>query len=334
MNYAPSSIARRKLVVAGLSGLVMPQWSAAQNAPSAWPSRPLRIVVPYPAGGSPDAFARAIGEYFNTKTPTVPVVVENKPGASGLLGARAVAQAPADHHTLAYVSSGHITLAAMNPRFVLLKELRPVARLSSSPFAVLVGADSPHRTLSDLIRFVQANPGKVNCGTAGSGSAAHLAVEYLEESTRNFKTTLVPFKGAVESIHAILGGHIDMTIGVLGTAVPFIRSGKLRALAVTSPKRIPLLPDLPTVAESGGGSDYAFAAWGGFMVHAETPDDVVRRIWTSLSAATQSEGVMRVIANSGGMLDISESPEAFGTQISRDLAREQIIVKRLGMTME
>lgn len=296
-------------------------------------SRPIKIVVPYPAGGAPDGFSRAVAESLSAQFPGTSVVVDNKPGASGLLGVRAVSQALVDQHTLAYVASGHVTLAAMNPRYQMLKELRPVARMTAAPFVVLVSSQSPYKSLSDLIRFAQANPGKLNCGTAGPGSAAHLAVEYLEESTKDFKTTLVPFKGAVESIQAIVGGQIDMTIAVLGAALPLIRGGKLRALAVTTPKRVGVLPDVPTVAEAGGG-DYAFIAWGGFMMHPDTATDIVGRMNQALNNAMQSEVVQRYITATGGLSDVSASPEAFGMQIARDIVREQAIVKRLGMSID
>lgn len=304
-----------------------PAWAQA-----AWPNRPIKMVVPYPAGGAPDAFVRALAEQLGVQFPGSSTVIDNRPGASGLLGARAVSQGPADSHTLAYVSSGHVTLAAMNPKFDLLKELQPVSRLSASAFAVLVAADSPHKTMADLIRHVQAHPGKLNCGTAGPGSPSHMAVEYLQESTQNFKTNLVAYKGAIESINAIMGGHIDMTIGVLGAAVPLLKSGKLRALAVTTAKRHPLLPNVPTMAESGGG-DYAYQAWGGFMVHPSTPVDVVARLQTAFQTAMQSEGVKRYLASTGGTPDISASPEAFRDQLVKDLAREQAIIQRLGLKL-
>ncbi|MFM7332280.1 MAG: Bug family tripartite tricarboxylate transporter substrate binding protein [Brachymonas sp.] len=331
MNQNAPLFQRRQILLAGLVGMALPSWASAQ---SAWPSRPVRLVVPYPAGGPPDGFSRVIAQQLGAQLSGATFTVENRPGASGLLGARAVSQGAADGHSLVYATSGHVTLAAMNPRFPLLRELKPVVRLSSSPFVVLVSAESPHKTMGDLIKFVQANPGKVNCGTAGPGSAAHLAVEYLEETTKNFKTTLVPFKGAVESINAILGGQIDMTIGVLGAAVQLVRAGKLRALAVTTPRRVALLPDLPTVAESGGGSDYAFTAWGGFMMHADTPDDLVARVESALKTAMQNEEVRKFVQSTGSMPDISESPAAFGAQLARDITRETSIVKRLGMTME
>jgi tripartite-type tricarboxylate transporter receptor subunit TctC len=313
--------------LAGLSTIGMPAW-----AQPAWPTKSLKFVVPYPAGGAPDSFARQIAEDVARQL-GVTIVVENRPGASGLLGMRAVSQAPADQHTFAYIASGQVTLTAMNPKFDLLKELKPVIRLSASPFVAVVNAESPYKTMGDLIAAAQASPGKLSYGSAGPGSPAHMAVEYLEESTKNFKALHVPFKGAVESINAILGGQIDFTIGVLGAAVPHIKAGKLRALAVTTARRVPLLPDVPTIAESGGGS-YAYQSWGGFMVHADTPDAVVARAAAAFTTAMQSEGMKRLIANMGSQADVSESPAAFLAQLQRDVAAERLIVKRLGIVQE
>lgn len=322
----PNNINRRQ-ALAGLSALALP--ICAQTA---WPNKPLRFVVPYPAGGSPDSFTRQIGDELARQL-GVAVIVENKPGASGLLGVRAVSMAAADQHTFAYVTSGHVTLAAINPKFDLLKEHRMVARLSASPFVALVHAASPHKTMRELIAAVQANPGKLSYGSAGVGSPAHMAVEYLEESTRNFKALHVPFKGAVESINAILGGQIDFTISVLGAALPQVQAGKLRALAMTTPTRHPLLPDVPTIAEAGGGN-YAFQAWGGFVMHSDTPENVITRAAAVFAAAMPSEGMKKLLASAGSHADISESPAAFVAQVRQDLATERVITKRLGILQE
>ena len=320
----------RRQALAGLASLSA--LAAPVRAQAAWPSKPLRFVVPYPAGGSPDGFTRQMGEELSRQLGAT-VLVENKPGASGLLGVRAVSLAPADQHTFAYVTSGHVTLSAINPKFDLLKEHRMVARLSASPFIAVVNAASPYKTMRELIAAVQASPGKLSFGTAGVGSPAHLAVEYLEESTRNFKALHVPFKGAVESINAILGGQIDFTISVLGVALPQIQAGKLRALAVTTPTRHVLLPDVPTIAEAGGGN-YAFLAWGGFAMHSDTPDAVVARAAAAFAAAMPSDGMKKFLAGAGSHADIIDSPAAFTAQVRQDLATERVIIKRLGIVQE
>jgi tripartite-type tricarboxylate transporter receptor subunit TctC len=323
---------RRQTLGALTSLAALAATSTPLRAQAAWPSKPLKIVVPYPAGGSPDVFARQLGEELARQL-GVTVIIDNKPGASGLLGMRAVSQTAADLHTFAYASSGQVTLTAMNPKFDLLKELKPVVHLSASPFIAVVNADSPIKTMGELIAAVQAQPGKLSFGSAGPGSPAHMAVEYLEESTNNFKALHVPFKGAIESINAILGGQIDFTIGVLGAAAPHIKAGKLRALGITTAKRSPLLPNVPTIAEGGGGN-YAFQSWGGMMMHADTPDAVIARAATAFTAAMQSEAVKKLLSNTGSTAEISESPAAFAAQLRRDIATERLIVKRLGIVQD
>lgn len=301
--------------------------SLPAHGQSKWSSQPIRLVVNYPAGGAPDIFTRTVGEQLGKLLGTT-VVIDNKPGASGILGVQAVAGAAANGHTLAYVSSGQVTFDAMNPNFDLLKLLKPVVRLSTAPFVVLVASDSPYRTLDDLLRAGQANPGKLTYGTAGRGSPAHMAEAYLEDAVKNFQALHVPYKGAVESINAILGHQIDFTIGVLGPALSQITAGKVRALAVTTSKRIPELPNVPTITEVIK-APYPFQSWGGFMAPAATPDNVVAELANVLTKAAQSAPVTTYLANSGGALDLSTSPAAFGESLKAELAAEKRIVKKL-----
>lgn len=294
-----------------------------------WPSRPIRIVVPYPAGGTPDATTRVLAEQLGPMLKTS-VIVEAKPGASGLIGMRAVTASAADGYTVGYVSTGQVTLSAMNPKFDLLKELKPVVRLTSSPFGVLVGGASPYKTLQELAAAVRAQPGKLSFGTAGPGSPAHMAVAYLEDAVKDFQALHVPFKGAVESINAILAGQIDFTIGVLGAAVPHIKAGKLRILAVTPARRVALLPEVPTVAEALGIS-YGFQSWGGFMVPAGTPDDVIDRLAAGFVQAAGSEAFKRYLQGAGGELDLVSSPAEFRKRLVPALDTERRIVQRLGL---
>lgn len=159
-----------------------------------WPSRTIRIVVPYPAGGAPDVATRVLAEQLGPLLKTS-VIVEAKPGASGLIGMRTVTGSAADGHTLAYVSTGQVTLSATHPKFDLLKEFKPVIRVTSSPFVVLVAAHSPYKTLPELIAAVQAGHGKLSYGTAGPGSPSHMAVAYLEQTQPGFQALHVPYKG-------------------------------------------------------------------------------------------------------------------------------------------
>lgn len=312
------------LVAASCPG--RPAWA---QAPQDWPRRTIRIVVPYPAGGSPDVATRMLAEQLAPLVRT-PVIVEAKPGASGLIGMRSVTGSGTDGHTLAYVSSGQVTLSAMTPRFDLLQELRPIVRVSSSPFAVLVGAHAPYRTLPELVAALRTQPGKLSYGTAGPGSPSHMAVAHLEDALQGFQALHVPYKGAVESINALLGGQIDFTISVLGAALPHLKTGRLRLLAITSAQRSALLPDAPTVAEITT-TRYAFDSWGGFMAAAGTADETIDRLARGLAQAARSAAFTQYLASTGGELALSSSPAQFLAQLQSALATERRMVQQLGL---
>ena len=317
----------RRAVLAGLGALPIVGTSAwAQDK---WPTKPLRFILPYPAGGTPDGLMRMVAEQL-TRLLGEPAIVENSPGASGLIGMRAVSKGQADGHTFAYLSAGQVTLDAMNPKFDLLKELKPVVRMSNSPFVAVVNSSSPIMTMGDLIAAVQAKPGQVPYGTAGRGSPAFMAVEYLADAIKNFRALEVPYKGAVESINAILGEQIDFSILVLGAAVPHIKSGRLRALAVTTSNRVPLLPDVPTVAEATS-TKYEFKSWGGLAMHIATPDDIVMQAAMAVTKAMNANPVKALLAANGSVEGLSSSPGAFANQIRTSVAAERVIMQRLGL---
>ncbi len=323
-----SRISRRHL----LGGLIAaPALVANAFAQGTWPSAPIRIVVPSPAGGGVDVFARVVGEQLAAALKQT-VIIDNKPGASGLIGTKAVSQSAPDGYTIAYLHSGLVTVQAMNPRLDLLKELRPVAKLSYSPFMAVVSAESKYKTMQDLVADVQANPGKLTFGSGGPGSPAHLAVEYIEEKLGNFKAVHVPFKGAAEAANAIVGGQVDFQVGLLAAAIPLVQGGKLRALAVTSAKRLPQLPNVPTMSEAGVPG-FVFEPWGGFGVPAGTPDAVIARLNEVLPGILASAPVRDVMAKQGSFVDYAP-PSALTAQIARELEVDRVVVKRLGMTQQ
>jgi tripartite-type tricarboxylate transporter receptor subunit TctC len=319
-------ISRRQLLGSLAVGSALPGSLWAQTA---WPTRPVKVVVPYPAGGSPDLFARVVarelsgiyGQPFN---------IDNKPGGSALIGARAVSQNPNEIHAMAYVTSGHVTVQAMDPSFNLLTEFKLISRMSNSPYVCVVNAKSPYKTMADLVAAAKANPGKLTYGSAGVGSPAHMAVEYLEEKLPVFKALHIPYKGAVESANAILGGQIDFGIMVLGTAVPHLKGGLLRALAVTTNRSVQPIPEVPTISDTVAPG-YLFGAWGGFAMPTGTPDDLVARMYKALMTVSTSAALIEETKRTGSFISMSESPKEFAEQIARDVATEAVILKKLAL---
>ena len=196
----------------------------------------------------------------------------------------------------------------------------------------VVNAESKYKTMQDLVADVQANPGKLTFGSGGPGSPAHLAVEYIEEKLGNFKAVHVPFKGAAEAANAIVGGQVDFQVGLLAASIPLVLGGKLRALAVTSAKRLPQLPNVPTMSEAGVPG-FVFEPWGGFAVPAGTPDAVIARLNEVLPGILASAPVKDVMAKQGAVADYAP-PAALAAQIARELEIDKVVVKRLGMTQQ
>lgn len=321
-----SLISRRQ----SLCQLLAAPWLVSSAwAQSTWPDKTIRIIVPAPAGGGVDVFVRALAEQLALQLKQ-PVIVDNKPGAAGLLGTKAASQSAPDGYTLAYLHSGLVTVQAMNPKLDLLQEFRPVSKLSNAPFLAVVSAESKYKTLQDLIAAVQANPGKLTFGSGGAGSPAHFAVEYMEEKLGNFKALHVPFKGAAESANAIVGGQVDFQVGLLAAVIGLVQSGRLRALAITGRERLPMLPNVPTMAEAGIPG-FVFAPWGGLGVPAGTPDAVVARLSEVLPAAMATQSMKDMVARQGSMVDYAPGP-AFAAQIAREIEVDKVVVKRLGMT--
>ena len=321
----------RRNVSLGLAGLgsVATAGFAGRARAQAWPSKPIRIVVPYPAGGGPDATVRRIAEKLGA-TLGQPVLTENRPGAAALIGAKAVAAAPPDGHTLGYLSSSHATVQAITGRLDLEKEFTPIAMIGLSPFVAVVSTASPIRTLGAFLDAARARPGKLTYASAGVGSPAHIAVERLRERVPGLDLLHVPFKGAVESANAIVGGQIDFSISLLAACLPHFRSGRLKPLALTTPERLALLPEVPTMVEAGVAG-YRFDAWGGIVAPAGTPAEIVARLFAAIDRATSEPDYLSFVESTGGQRRMSPSPQAFAREIRDTLETERATVARLGL---
>lgn len=325
------SDARRHALIQGMAWAGgIPLAGALRTAGAqTWPSRPIRVIVPFPAGGSPDATTRRIGEKI-ALTLGQSVLIENRPGAAGLVGARAVAAAPPDGYTLGYLSSGHATVQAITGKLDVQKDFRPIAMVGVSPFLAVVNTSSPWKTLRDVLDAIRAQPGRLTVGSAGVGSPAHIAFERMRERLPGLDLVHVPFKGAIETYNAIVGGQIDFTVGVLGAALPHLQAQRLRPLAVTTSERVAVLPAVPTMVEAGVPG-YRYDAWGGFAAPAGTPDDIVARLYAAIARAAQDPDYRAYAESQGAQVRVSASPQAFETEITETLAIERATVQRLGL---
>jgi len=325
---------RRSVLAAGigLAAAVLARPALAQ----AYPDRPLHLVVPFTPGGSSDLLGRAVGQELG-KGWAPSVIIDNVPGAGGSIGAERVAKAPADGYTLLM---GHIGTLAVNPwlypklGYDPVKSFTPVAWVARVPNVLVVNADVPVRTLAELVAYAKANPGKLAYGSGGNGSAANLTMEYFKLQTGT-AILHIPYRGSVPSITDLLAGQVQLLFTGAPALLPHIKSGKMRALAVSSPKRLPQLPDVPTVAESGIGGTQDFSAdqWYGIVAPAGTPAAVVAALNARINQALNAPDVRKRLEFEGAEATPT-TPQAFGDLIASELPRWGSVVKAARITVE
>ena len=300
-----SSLSRR-LVLAGLmAALVGPVW--AQN----YPSRPVKLVVPFAAGGGPDIEARRMAPKL-AEAMGGAMVVENRVGAAGILAAEVVTQAPPDGYTLLAGSISQVVQKILRPeaKFDPVGTFVPITQTSSTPAVLIVPADSPIKSVKDLEALIRSKPGQLNYGSGGIGTAAHIAGAAYA-GVLKLNAVHVPYKGSVELVPAMLANQIQFAFPIAGTAVPFVKSGKMRALAVTSARRMSSLPDVPTLKEVYGEDLFVQESWGGLWAPAGTPAPVVQQIFNAARKAFADPELRAHYQASGTEPELSESPEAF-----------------------
>lgn len=312
-------IRRRRLLLAALG-------VAASPAALAQAAKNLRLIVPFPPGGSSDILARAVGHKL-AQSLGVSAIIDNKPGAGGSLGAAEAAKAEPDGNTLLM---GHIGTLAVNPAlyprlgYDPLRSFTPVAWVARVPNVLVINANSPIRTFKDFLAQVRARPGQLSFSSGGNGSAAHITFEYLKLRARLFMLH-IPYRGTAPSITDLIGGTVDATFTGAPTVLPHIRSGKLRALAVSSTQRMAALPDVPTVAESGFPG-FEADQWYGFVAPAATPAAVVARLNAAINSALQDPVVAQQLSTEGA-IPTPTTPRAYGELIAREIPRWAEVVK-------
>lgn len=280
---------RLRKTLAGLALAALTLGAAAQDG---YPNKPLKLVVPYAAGGPADLLARSVAEKLGPRLGQ-PVVVENKPGAGGHTGGELVAKGPADGYTLVLATIAHNGAVKLYPklRYDPTKELKPVILVAESPSVLLVRQDLPVKSVPELLALARAQPGKLSYGSAGNGSAMHMAAELFRYMTK-IDYTHVPYRGGAPAMADLLGGQIDLLFESVGTAHPQLQSGKVRALAVTGTSRSPSLPGVPTIAESGVPG-YSSVPWYTLSVASGVPAAIVNKLNAELNAVLKDQDLVQ-----------------------------------------
>ncbi|WP_137896856.1 tripartite tricarboxylate transporter substrate binding protein [Ramlibacter sp. 2FC] len=300
--------------------------ASAWAQPAPYPAKPIRLVVPFTPGGSTDILARAIGQEL-TKAWGQSVVVENVPGAGGAIGADKVAKAPADGYTLLM---GHIGTLAVNPSlypklpYNPVRDFTPVAWVARVPNVLVVHPSVTARTLKEFVAYARANPGRLNYGSGGNGSAANLATEYLKLQTSS-ALVHIPYRGTAPAVTDLVGGQIQLMFTGVPAVLSQIKSGQLRALAVSSPQRVDALPDLPTVSEALGMKDFEADQWYGVVAPAGTPREIVARLNGQINQSLNAPELKTRLAAEGAVAT-PNPPEVFGKLIDSEIVRWRPVI--------
>jgi tripartite-type tricarboxylate transporter receptor subunit TctC len=306
---------------------------AAAGAASAqsFPSKPVHIFVLYPAGGGVDVLTRTLGEVVS-KQWGQSVVVENRPGAGGVIASQAVVTSPPDGYTLIMVASGHATNPLLYPKipYDTFKDFTAISLLASSPNILLVRSDSPFKTVADVVTAARTRPGNLSFAHAGTGTSTHLAGE-LFKSLARIDLNAIPYKGGAPAINDLLGGQIPMSFNNGPESVGQLQAGTLRALAVTTADRAPFLPKVPSMSESVPG--YDTGVWWGLLGPANLPPEVLAKLSNDFVAALNTDAVKERLGKLGA-LPIGSSPEQFETKIREDYEKWGPIIKAAGMKAE
>jgi len=321
----------RIAVAAAALGLGLGALTSAQGEP--YPARPIKIIVPTPAGGPVDVIGRLVANHLATANGQT-VVVDNRPGAGNTIGSKEAAQAEPDGYTLLYSSASGLVLAPMlqkNAGYDPITSYAPIALVAQSSTILVVHPSVPAHTVAELVAHAKANPGKVNFSSGGIGVLPHLIGEWFK-SRAGIDIVHVPYRGGGPSINDLVVGQVQMTFEGVSVLRPLIESGKLRALAVTSAKRLPQLPDLPTMIESGF-PDFVSVSWTGLLAPARTPREIVDRLNAQINAGVASPEFTAALARLGNE-PLGGTPQDFANLIKADIAKWAPVVKALGLKAE
>jgi|APCry1669189534_1035231.scaffolds.fasta_scaffold40588_1 tripartite-type tricarboxylate transporter receptor subunit TctC len=322
------SINRRLALATGAAAFLSPELMAQ----SKWPNKPIRLIIPFAPGGSNDIIGRLLSTKMSQRLGQ-PVVVENKGGSGGTIGTDYVAKSQPDGYTLLFASTSITTNAAGNKKlpYDLIQDLQPIGGVGSTPFVIVVANNVKARTLKEFIEMAKANPRGVSYGTAGIGGINHLGTELFAIAS-NIELTHIPYKGIGPSFADVMSGNLQMILPTVASVVQQVKAGNMRALAVTSLERSPLLPDVPTTDEAGMPG-FQLEAWFGLLAAAHTPPEIINRINEELFSILSLPDVKEILARDGAVPRPS-SPEAFKKLIASDLERWNRVIKESSLKLD
>lgn len=325
MSQKLSRRSAMQLTAAGLASAALP--SVAQPA---WPNRPIKIIVPYTAGGFTDQMARLVQTGLQNRLGQ-PVVVENKPGANSILGVDAVAKAAPDGYTFGVVIAAYAANTSLYPKLPYnpRKDLVGVSLMGVSPLLAAVPVNAPFKNTTELVAYAKANPGKVSFGSSGNGSSAHLTSELMKALTKTYMVH-IPYRGAAPALTDLLGGHIQLFFDAPTNLIQPGKQGRVRLIGVSSDKRLPAVPDVPTFVEQGIPGLLG-STWAGMIAPAGTPRDVVRRMSEEIGRIIHSEETRAKLEAMGTFAEGS-TPEAFDAFIAAEVNKWAKVIKDAGVT--
>jgi tripartite-type tricarboxylate transporter receptor subunit TctC len=307
--------------------------AAGASLAQSFPTKPIRMIVPFPAGGGSDTMGRILGHRLSERL-RQQIVVENRPGAGGSIGADLAARAAPDGYTLLLGSTSEISqYPNVNPRIPYnpQRDFAPISLVANVPLVLVVHPSLPVRTVKDLIALAKAKPGEINFSSAGPGSTTHLAVELFIFLT-GVKMTHIPYKGSPQAVTDLAAGNVQIGIPTMPAALPFVRNNRLRAVAVSTAKRVAVLPDVPTIQE-GGVKGYDNPLWTGLLVPAGTPREIISRLHAEVVHALGLPEVREALAKQGAE-PVLTTPEEFAAYIKADFDKWAKVVKQAGIRIE
>ena len=308
-----------------------PGWAASAAPPAgpAWPSKPVRLIVPQSGGGSTDLVARPLAQQLSVALGQQ-VLVDNRPGAGSVIGTEIVARAAPDGHTLLAIAASFTATPALHPKlpFDSVRDFAPITVLSAFPNLLVVHPSLPVKSVQELVALARARPGVLNYGTSGAATGTHMSMELFMQMTGT-RLVHVPYKGGAPSVQALMGNEVQVNMATISTALPQVRAGRLRALASTGARRSTVLPELPTIAESGVPG-FEYASWTGLLAPARTPQRVIDRLHAEAVKAVNSAELKALLVTEGAE-PVGSTPAQFAAQIRMEIDRWARLVKAAGI---